>query len=84
MWRDLASAADVIECRARDTHHQIITDVLTPGWTRKDYAEVAKTKGPLTPLLFQLLDGRNPRPAILRDLKPAGDTRAKAVSEAVA
>lgn len=83
VWRDLSSAADAVECRARDAHH-LILDGLPAGWTRSDYAAAAKQKAPLTPYLFNLLDNRDPRPSILRTLKPAGDTRAKTYSEAVA
>ena len=36
------------------------------------------------PYLFQLLDGRDPYPAILKTLRPHGDTRARARSEAIA
>lgn len=64
--------------------HEMILDSLPEEWDRRDYAESAKAKAPLTPLLFNLLDGRDPMPAILKGLKPAGDTRAKAISEAVA
>lgn len=86
VWRDLSSRADVQECRARDVHTLILDDLATRApWERRDYAELAKQQRPaLTPLLFQLLDGRDPRPSILRTLKPAGDTRARAVSEATA
>lgn len=83
VWNRIDLAACAIEGRARDAHTLILDD-LQPEWSRGDYAALAKQRAPLTPLLFQLLDGRDPRPAILRTLKPAGDTRAKAISEAVA
>lgn len=57
---------------------------LDPQFERRDYAEQAKRAGDLTPHLFTILDGRDPRPAILKTLKPAGDTRALARSEAIA
>ena len=44
----------------------------------------AKARPPLTPYLFQMLDGRDPYPAILKTLRPHGDTRARARSEAIA
>lgn len=83
VWDRLTLDADLIEWRARDAHNLIVSE-LPVAWTRRDYAELAKAKAPLTPLLFHLLDGRDPRSAILRGLKPAGDTRAKALSEATA
>lgn len=51
---------------------------------RKSYAAEAMKHPELRPYLFNLLDGKDPRPSILRTLKPAGDTRARAFSEAVA
>lgn len=83
VWSRIETEALDIEGRARGAH-AAITAVLPEDFERRDYAEEAKQRAPLTPLLFQLLDGRDPRPSILRTLKPAGDTRAKAVSEAVA
>lgn len=83
VWRVLDLTAFLTEGQARDAHNLII-DNLPVEWTRGDYAAEAKKRGPLTPLLFQILDGRDPRPTILRNLKPAGDTRARAISEAVA
>jgi RNA ligase len=83
VWDRLSAAADGIEGQARATHRELLAG-LPPGGERRDYAELAKKRAPLTPLLFQLLDGRDPRPSILRTLKPAGDTRARAVSEATA
>lgn len=83
VWDRIDLQACVIECQARDAH-ALIVDQLPAGSSRRDYAEQAKTRGPLTPLLFQILDGRDPRPAVLKTLRPAGDTRAKAISEAVA
>lgn len=83
VWDRIDLDACLVECRARDAH-ALLLDALPIGWERRDYAEQAKTRGPLTPLLFQLLDGKDPRPSILRTLKPAGDTRAKPTSEAVA
>lgn len=83
VWSGITLAADVTEAAARHTHRSILAS-LHAGWERRDYAEHAKEAAPLTPLLFHLLDGRDPRPAILRNLKPAGDIRAKTITEAVA
>jgi RNA ligase len=66
------------------TTHAYILDRLPDGWQRRAYAEKAKAEGALAPYLFQMLDGRNPLPSILHTLKPAGDTRARPTSEAVA
>lgn len=82
-WRHLSTSADVVERNARHAHDDIL-DALPVGWERRDYAFLAKERAPLTPYLFNILDGRDPRPAILRTLKPAGDTRARPVSEATA
>lgn len=83
VWSRLAWQTDLTEGRARDAH-RLILDALPNGWERRDYAHLAKEKAPMTPLLFQLLDGKDPRPSILKSLRPKGDTRAKAISEAVA
>jgi RNA ligase len=83
VWARIDLEAMDVEDRARMAHHQILESLPT-GWSRGDYAEQAKRKGSLTPLLFNLLDNRDPRPAILRNLKPAGDLRAKSFSEATA
>lgn len=83
VWDQLDDAATSLFGRALQAHQQIV-DALPDGWARRDYAEQAKLWAPLTPYLFQILDERDPRPAILKTLKPAGDTRAKAISEAIA
>lgn len=83
VWEQITGDADSIEAQAEQIHEEI-THSLGPGFERRDYAEQAKRHGSHTPYLFQLLDGRNPRPAILKTLRPAGDTRAVARSEAVA
>lgn len=48
------------------------------------YADHAKAFGILRPFLFMHLDERDALPSILKTLRPAGDTRAKSVSEATA
>lgn len=83
VWDRIDLAAGSIEGRARDAH-TLTLEALPRDWTRGDYAALAKKRAPLTPYLFNLLDDRDPRPSILRTLKPAGDTRARAISEAVA
>jgi RNA ligase len=83
VWGRIQHAADCIQLDATTAHARILTH-LPDGCSRRDYAELAKAEAPLTPLLFHLLDGRDPRPSILRNLKPAGDTRAKTITEAVA
>lgn len=83
VWTDLDSTMEQIADEAAEIHDEILSD-LPLGWTRKEYAARAMAVPALRPYLFNLLDGRDPRPAILRTLKPAGDTRAKTISEAVA
>lgn len=63
--------------------HKIVA-ALADASGRKEYAEAASRAGVLRPYLFLLLDGRDPRPSILKTLKPAGDRRARPRTEAVA
>ncbi|SET52023.1 RNA ligase [Nonomuraea wenchangensis] len=60
--------------------HDKILGRLPEGWTRKDYALEA-AKSTLRPWLFNLLDGKDPRPAIWRTLRPSGDMRPVTFSE---
>lgn len=83
VWDGLVMDVDETSECAGVAHGEILQQ-LGPDCSRRDYAEQAKQHGDLTPYLFNLLDGRDPRPRILAKLKPAGDTRAKAISEAVA
>lgn len=83
VWDRLTTATDAIESDARLRHRRILAD-LPPGHARGDFAARAKACGLLAPYLFQIYDGRDPRPSILRTLKPAGDTRARPTSEATA
>ena len=78
----LAGDATEILHAAKALHVRIVTS-LPEGWSRRDYADQAKLS-PLAPYLFQLLDGRDPYLSILKTLKPAGDQRAKHLSEATA
>ncbi len=68
---------------AAETLHRKILASLPPGYSRGHYADQA-TRSPLSPYLFQLLDGRDPWLSILKSRKPAGDQRAKHTSEATA
>lgn len=83
VWDRIHSEALAIAGRAMDAHAYHLQR-LPEGWTRGDYAVCAKAEKGLTPYMFNLLDGRNPMPSILRTLKPAGDTRARPTSEATA
>lgn len=49
--------------------HEELVDQLPDGWTRRDFAQVA-VKHPLKWVLFYLLDGRDPRPELLKHSKP--------------
>ena len=51
--------------------HARIVAGLPAGWTRRDYAELAK-RSTRAPWLFLLLDGRDPAPRIWRTLRPSG------------
>ena len=83
VWANITTAADTIHADAHAEHEAIIRH-LDPDHGRREYAEVAKTRTGLTPYLFNILDDRDPRPAILKTLKPAGDTRALSRTEDVA
>lgn len=83
VWERIEDEVDTTSLAAHSAHRQILNG-LSAGHHRGEYAAHAKTHGPLTPLLFHLLDGRELRPSILRTLKPAGDTRARPTSEATA
>ena len=52
--------------------HQACVSALPEGFPRGDYALLAKGYADLTPYLFNLLDGRDPRPRILAAAKPGG------------
>ncbi|MGP4092991.1 RNA ligase [Nonomuraea sp. KM90] len=85
--RDLAGGlqvqADMAYGAARATHANIVEklDQAYPdGWERKHYAEWA-TRCASPAWLFNLLDGRDPRPGIWKTLRPAGDLRPVTSSE---
>lgn len=83
VWDRMTAQADAIHNMATAAHDAILRE-LPDGWARRDYAERAKALPSVTPYLFQLLDGRDPRPGIHKTLKPAGDTRYRVMSEDVA
>ena len=62
--------------------HQELVHSLHDGWGRKDYAIAAKSRhADLAPLMFTLLDGKDPAPAIWRSLKPVGHSPMTLYSE---
>lgn len=83
VWLDIERTLDQIHDDARRIHREII-EALPTGWERRDYAQRAVRNVDLRAYLFQILDNRDPRPSILRNLKPAGDRRPRDYSEAVA
>ncbi|MEU7317462.1 RNA ligase [Streptomyces sp. NPDC007083] len=88
IWSGLWNEVDRIHIEAQRLHIKTL-DGLAPDWSRKDYAMAAQSAmapdtAHLRPYLFMLLDGRDPRPAVLKSLKPRGDQRARTVTEDVA
>lgn len=71
-----------------DAHHwyTVVSASMPADWQRRDFAQAVQADVPshLRPYLFQLYDGRDPAPSILKTLKPVGDTRAKTITEDVA
>jgi len=63
---------DIVGCAQRE-RAAIMTNIAEtePEWSRKAYAERAAKTPHLAPYLFMLLDGKDPRPAIWRTLRPA-------------
>lgn len=80
---ELNLEADLILATAEDVHDRIRCTI-PAEFTRREYAEATAEHPHLRPWLFNLLDGVDPRPSILKTLKPAGDTRAKTITEATA
>lgn len=70
--------------QAEITHAGILTQL--PGrFGRGEYAAMAKRYTPdVMPLLFNLLDGKDPSPAIWKQLRPRGDTYMLGITEDVA
>ncbi|RZT87500.1 RNA ligase [Pseudonocardia sediminis] len=71
--RDLQRDAAAIEDTAGEDHTAILR-FLPAGWTRKDYAMVAKDR-PNKAYLFRLLDGRGVSDLAWREVKPSADHR---------
>lgn len=65
---------DELSGRAHEAYYEILDhlDEIGEGLTRPAFAEEAKQRGDLTPLLFLLLDGRPLDQAIWRRIKPVG------------
>lgn len=85
VWDRIAGEAEQILGAAGAAYTDVVETLGPEGtWTRGDFAAQAKARPPLTPYLFQMLDGRDTYPAILKTLRPHGDTRARARSEAIA
>lgn len=82
VWSDLLERANSLRHASIKAHDYILASI--PEGDRRAYADHAKAFGILRPFLFMHLDERDALPAILKTLRPAGDTRAKAVSEATA
>jgi len=55
---------------ARYAYRQIVANASV--FDRADFAEEAKTRGNLAPLLFQLYDGKDIAPTVLKQLRPSG------------
>lgn len=83
VWTGLRDSATKIATTARLTHIEIVNR-LGETCSRKDYAQAAMDHPDVRPYLFNLLDGRDPHPSILKTLKPVGQTHARVISEAVA
>lgn len=74
---DLWTRHEEIQGRAHAAYHGIMESLWEPGIDevdRKIFAEAAKRHADLTPLLFQLLDGRDISASIWKTLKPKGQT----------
>jgi RNA ligase len=71
---------------ARNAHYQLLgADPWADPPTRKEYALAVRDRFPaLAPYCFQLLDGRDPSPAIWKSLRPVGFTPMRHTSEDVA
>jgi len=83
VWVSITTTADEIHAEAHEVHESIIRE-LDPDFERRDYAEQAKSCNKVRPYLFNILDAKDPRPGILKTLRPVGDTRAISRTEDVA
>lgn len=79
---ELQLAGSDIMSDAMDDYNMVIRN-LPHGWTRKDFAE-AVVLFEYKAYLFQLLDGKDIRPVIWKNIKPSGQRSMKYVSEDVA
>ena len=57
------------------SHAKLLFDRAPAGASRKDFAEYAKSQERYTPLLFALLDGKNPAPIVWKMIRPKGNVR---------
>lgn len=74
---------DVLD-HAIEAHNELLAD-LGDDATRKDYALAIRDRAPeLAPYCFQMLDGRDPSPAIWKAIRPVGSNPMKHTSEDVA
>lgn len=71
----LAHQHAFIQHAALDAHDRILADLSGAHMTRKDYALAVRAQAPkYAPYLFQILDGKDPSPAIWKSLRPVGQT----------
>lgn len=77
----LITERDRIACAAEKFYQQILGE-LPEDWTRKDFALKALQCPVMQPYLFHLLDGRDPRPAIWKTLRPSGAVTMTATEDA--
>lgn len=83
VWGQISNKVANTAMIARSTH-TLIQSQIGERADRKAYALAAQKHPDVRPYLFQLLDGRDPAPSILKTLRPAGDTRAVARTEDIA
>lgn len=81
-WTEMLDRAQSIQRNAQNQHRTIVAE-LGEDLSRKDYAQQA-SRSDVRPYLFMLLDGKDPMPAVLKSIKPVGDTRFKVYTEDVA
>lgn len=83
VWNNLTTSVDW-EISKVDDIMWGIGEHLPANYSRAQFAEAAKVHGQYASLLFLALDNRDLFPAIMKKLKPKGDSRAKVMSEDVA
>lgn len=79
VWMDLSSQASNLLLKTSLIHSDILSRVSEND--RKAYAAEAMKYSDIRPYLFMQLDNNDPLPAIIKSLKPKGDTRAKVFKE---